>query len=391
MNKDLLLRSVFNAMTRQKRSLTIGGAIFAIVLFCFTGSLFAQSVAQSLAQSLDQSSDQETQSAESAAPKTLIDWADFDTFDTGYESSVAMHPSGLIVEVHSSGQTFLTYNGLFYRIGKLDPTKGTVAWGPSRRWVTKDKNGSWPAVAITKEGYAILTYSNAFTKDNAVLRYYVGTLDLNGGTDQLINFKVQNEKLDTGFHDSISVNYNGTIAEAHEADGKKGMYYRLGHLKAPASGNFNIVWDSGDGGQPWDDGVNPQIAINDNNDVVEVHQASGDDHRLHYTRAKISGNRITFGKDHPFYSAGKRPAVTLLNNGYLVEMHASNYDKKTGLSELRYRAGTLDRNNATLINWPDGTTIGYVANPGGIGTNGAYLVSTAQRGTHLYYSWAIAP
>ena len=387
MNKDLVLRSVFNVMTRQKRSLTIGGAVFAIVLFCFTGSLFAQSVAQSL----DQSSDQETQSAESAAPKTLIDWADFDTFDTGYESSVAMHPSGLIVEVHSSGQTFLTYNGLFYRIGKLDPTKGTVAWGPSRRWVTKDKNGSWPAVAITKEGYAILTYSNAFTKSNAVLRYSVGTLDLNGGTDQLINFKVQNEKLDTGFHDSISVNYNGTIAEAHEADGKKGMYYRLGHLKAPASGNFNIVWDSGDGGQPWDDGVNPQIAINDNNDVVEVHQASANDHRLHYTRAKISGNRITFGKDHPFYSAGKRPAVTLLNNGYLVEMHASNYDKKTGLSELRYRAGTLDRNNATLINWPDGTTIGYVANTGGIGTNGAYLVSTAQRGTHLYYSWAIAP
>ena len=387
MNKDLVLKFAFNVMTRHKRSLTIGGAIFAIVLFCFTGSLFAQS----LAQSLDQSSDQETQSAESAAPKTLIDWADFDTFDTGYESSVAMHPSGLIVEVHSSGQTFLTYNGLFYRIGKLDPTKGTVAWGPSRRWVTKDKNGSWPAVAITKEGYAILTYSNAFTKSNAVLRYSVGTLDLNGGTDQLINFKVQNEKLDTGFHDSISVNYNGTIAEAHEADGKKGMYYRLGHLKAPASGNFNIVWDSGDRGQPWDDGVNPQIAINDNNDVVEVHQASANDHRLHYTRAKISGNRITFGKDHPFFSAGERPAVTLLNNGYLVEMHASNYDKKTGLSELRYRVGTLDRNNATLINWPDGTTIGYVANPGGIGTNGAYLVSTAQRGTHLYYSWAIAP
>jgi hypothetical protein len=59
MNKDLVLRSVFNVMTRQKRSLTIGGAIFAIVLFCFTGSLFAQST--------DQSSDQETQSAESAS------------------------------------------------------------------------------------------------------------------------------------------------------------------------------------------------------------------------------------------------------------------------------------------------------------------------------------
>jgi hypothetical protein len=381
MNKDLLLRSVFNVMKRQKRSLTIGGAIFAIVLSCFTGSLSAQST--------DQSSDQESPPAETATPIIPIDWADFDTFDTGYESSVAIHPSGLIIEVHSSGQGTFTYTGLYYRIGKLDPSKKSVSWGPSRRWVSS--YGSWPAVAITKEGYAILTYSNSFTKSNAVLRYSVGTLDLDGGTDQLIGFKVQDLKLDTGFHDSISVNYNGTIAEAHEADGKKGMYYRLGHLRAPDSDDFRILWDSGDGGQWWDDGVNPHIAINDNNDVIEVHQASGNDHRLHYTRAKISGNRITFGTEHPFFSTGNRPAVTLLNNGYLVEMHGGNYDTKSGLWELRYRVGRLDPNNSTLVNWPDGTTIGYIANMGGIGTNDAYLVSTAQRSIHLYYSWAIAP
>jgi hypothetical protein len=370
-------------MTLHHRSLTIGGAIFAIVLSCFTGNVFAQST--------EQSADQESPSTETATPIIPINWADFSTFDTGYESSVAIHPSGLIVEVHSSGQTIFTYTGLYYRIGKLDPAKETVSWGPSRRWVSAGRNGSWPAVAITKEGYAILTYSNAFTKSNAVLRYSVGTLDLNGGTDQLIDFKEQNLKLDTGFHDSISVNYNGTIAEAHESDGKKGMYYRLGHLKAPASGNFTIVWDSGDGGQWWDDGVNPNIAINDNNDVVEVHQASSDDHRLHYTRAKISGNRITFGKDHPFFSTGNRPAVTLLNNGYVVEMHGGNYDKKNGLWELRYRVGSLDPNAPTLINWPDGTTVGYIDNMGGVATNGNYLVSTAQRSIHLYYSWAIAP
>jgi hypothetical protein len=383
MNKYLVLRFVSNVVIRHKRSLTIGGAIFAIVLSCLTGSLFAQSI--------DQSSDQASESAQSVAPKTLVDWTELKSFDTGYESSVAIHPSGLIVEVHSSGQSYLTYNGLFYRIGKLDPTQGTVTWGPSRRWVTKDKNGSWPAVAVTREGYAILTYSNAFTKSNAVLRYSVGTLDLNGGTDQLIGFKVQDAKLDTGFHDSISVNYNGTIAEAHEADGKKGMYYRLGHLNAPGSGDFNIVWDSGTGGQWWDDGVNPQIAINDNNDVVEVHQASADDYRLHYTRAKISGNRITFGKEHPFFSTGNRPAVTLLNNGDVIEMHGGKQDVRNGPWELRYRVGRLDPNNSTLINWPDGTTIGYIENMGGVGTDGNYLVSTAQRGIYLFYSWAIAP
>jgi hypothetical protein len=72
-------------------------------------------------------------------------------------------------------------------------------------------------------------------------------------------------------------------------------------------------------------------------------------------------------------------------------MHGGNYDKKNGLWELRYRVGSLDPNAPTLINWPDGTTVGYIDNMGGVATNGNYLVSTAQRSTHLYYSWAIAP
>ena len=62
-----------------------------------------------------------------------------------------------------------------------------------------------------------------------------------------------------------------------------------------------------------------------------------------------------------------------------------------GVWELRYRVGRLDTNNSTLINWPDGTTIGYIDNMGGVGTNGTYLVSTAQCGINLFYSWAIAP
>jgi hypothetical protein len=49
-------------MTRHHHSSTIGCAIFAIVLSCFTGSLFAQST--------DQSSDQDSPSAQSAVPKT---------------------------------------------------------------------------------------------------------------------------------------------------------------------------------------------------------------------------------------------------------------------------------------------------------------------------------
>jgi hypothetical protein len=205
-------------MTRFPRNLVFR-AFFAIVLSCITVNLFAQSSDTAAG---EENAATETESSAGFAKRVRIDWADFQAFDSGYESYVALHPSGLIVEVHSSGQSIVTYTGLYYHIGRLDPVKGTVHWGPSRRWVSPGTFGSWPAVAITREGYVILTFSNAFTKDNASLRYSVGTIDPEGDTDQAIDFKVQNSKYDNGFHNSVSVNYNGTIAEAHEADGGKG-------------------------------------------------------------------------------------------------------------------------------------------------------------------------
>jgi hypothetical protein len=303
-----------------------------------------------------------------------------------------MHASGLIVDVHSSGATRFTYTGLYYRLGKLDPVAGTVNWGPSRRWVEAVVDGSWPAAAITKEGYVILTFSNAFTKSSGRLFYSVGTLDPNGSTDQEIQFKIRNKYYDTGFHNSISVNNNGTIAEAHEADGKTGLWYRLGRLNAPGAGDFSIDWISGDRGVWWDNGVDPHIAINDNNDAIEVHGVTGEN-ILHYTRGKIAGNRITFTDVHPKYQGGsRRPVVTLLNNGHVVELHASN-KQSSGYWEIRYRTGVLDPNVATHISWSPTTafTGGYAETTGGICSNGTYAVTTAERGGSLFYTWAIVP
>jgi hypothetical protein len=326
-------------------------------------------------------------------PQSNIGWAKWSNpYDNGYEDSVAMHASGLIVDVHSSGLSRLTYTGLYYRLGKFDPVAGTVSWGPSRQWVPTTVDGSWPAVAITKEGYVILTFSNSFTKSSGKLRYYVGTLDPNGSTSQQIQFKVSNEYFDTGFHDSIAVNNNGTIAEAHEADGKTGLWYRLGYLNAPGAGDFKIVWSTGDRGIEYDSGVNPHIAINDNNDAIEVHQVPGEN-LLHYTRGKIANNRITFPNVHPLYMGGsKDPVVILLNNGNVIEMHASN-KQSSGYWEIRYRTGALDPNVGTHISWSPTTGFsgGYADTTGGICTNGTYAVTTAERGGSLFYTWAIVP
>ena len=68
MNKHLVFRFVSNAMTRYRYGITIGSAMAAIVLSCFTGSSFAQSVDQPS----DQASAQGTEngSADNTDPPT---------------------------------------------------------------------------------------------------------------------------------------------------------------------------------------------------------------------------------------------------------------------------------------------------------------------------------
>jgi hypothetical protein len=54
--------------------------------------------------------------------------------------------------------------------------------------------------------------------------------------------------------------------------GSSGLYYRVGQLGNPAGGDYTIAWSSGSTGVKYDDGVNPHIAINNQKQVVEVHQ-----------------------------------------------------------------------------------------------------------------------
>jgi hypothetical protein len=81
----------------------------------------------------------------------------------------------------------------------------------------------------------------------------------------------------------------------------------------------------------------------------------------------------------------------LLNNGYVVEMHGANYNKRDGGWELFNRVGTLNRGNSSNIDWSSNTRLGYIETVGGVGTDGTYLITTVARSTRLFYSWAIAP
>jgi hypothetical protein len=249
--------------------------------------------------------------------------------------------------------------------------------------------GSWPSVAITREGYVVIIWSNGFFKTNSVLRYSTGTLDLTSGTDQLIDFKLNDVQFDTGFHSSVAVSNNGILTEVHEADGGKGIFYRIGYLTRPGGGDFSITWTSGKQGVWYDNGINPYISVNDNNDVVEVHQVASDDHKLHYFRGKLSSRTLGFAPPPaPRYNDGAtNPIVVLLDNGYVVETH----DTSGRSFSAQYRIGLLDGESFSKVNWSNATKIASDRETHGLASNGTYLLATFARAGSLYYSWAIAP
>jgi hypothetical protein len=162
-----------------------------------------------------------------------------------------------------------------------------------------------------------------------------------------------------------------------------GLYYRVGHLRNPAGGDYTIAWTSGFTGIGYDDGINPHIAINNYNEVVEVHQVTGE-MLLHYRRGTVSRGKITFAQSKRYDNYARTPAVALLDSGMVLEVHA--------LDGLYSRRGTLSLSNSTDIEWAssvivDGDkTVKYPA----VATNGTDAVQVNEVGykLELYFSTA---
>jgi hypothetical protein len=321
-----------------------------------------------------------------AASQTL-EWSPSEEYDNGGQTSVAAHPSGLVLEAHQSASN----NDMWYHLGLLNGT--SVTWGGSQRLTEGFGFPNWPNVAISKEGYVIFVYSVGDFKRGARLWYVVGKINPYGGTDQSVTWLTDptGTLIDSGFHSSIAINENGVILLTFESgSGGNGLYYRVGHLSNPAGGDYTIQWDSGKYGTGYDAGINTHIALNNLNEVVEVHQVSDNDHLLHYRRGTVSGGTINFGGSQRYDSNALWPAVSLLDSGLVVELHKSN-------GALYARTGMLSPSNPEGIEWPDSVRIGNNGTESypAVANDGSYAIGTweVQRGSPrgLYYSVATIP
>ena len=308
-----------------------------------------------------------------AASQTLT-WSRGEQYDDGNDPSVAVHSSGLVLDGHRSH----IGNALWYRLGELNKTGTGVTWGGSQRLPGVGAGGlqNWPNVAITREGYVIFVYSLGGIKIDGDLYYVVGKINPNGDTNQSITWLTDKIHFDAGFHSSIAINENGVILLAFESgSGGNGLYYRVGHLSNPAGGDYTIQWDSGQYGVHYDDGINPHIALNNLNEVVEVHQVSSTEGILHYRRGNVFLGTINFGGSQRYDPNASEPAVALLDSGLVVELHRSSLDRTEA------RTGMLSPSNPEGIDWSNSFVT--ISNPDAsspaVASNGRYAIGTWDR------------
>jgi hypothetical protein len=283
-----------------------------------------------------------------ALPARGVRFGNSTQHDHGSYPAIAMNASGLVVEVD---EPYGKLKAIEYRVGQVNGS--SVTWG-NRYEVPLDLNqGYRPSVALTKSGQVIIVWSYFPNRSNPNHLYYkVGQLDAKGGSNQQILWLTKTQFWDTGFNASVSVNDNGLIVGVHESGtGGNGLYYKIGEFANPPL-SYHIKWTSREYGIKYTSGVNPRVAINNENQVVEVHQVQASENLLHYIRGTVSApfRNIAFAGDQPRYqSNASTPTVALLDSGLVIEAHVEN-------DKLGAMVGQLSGSDAIGVNWSSSVT-----------------------------------
>jgi len=328
----------------------------------------------------------------SSFAQSPLKWRQAQHLDTGIQSSVVVLPSSLVVEFHRSENS---NSKIWYRIGTVRQSflgEYSVGWGKSQ---PIEYVGERPSVAITKEGYVVLVCTR-FTYTGykgTVMRYFVGQLNPAGDEKQTIQWRVKDALFDTGQFAKIVFNSNGVLVEVHESGHNSGLFYRIGHLANPNQDDFTLVWDStnGNNGVNYDNGANPTVSVNDQNQLIESHQQRAGAGYIDYRRGTLGQSSISFASPGTTYDKdSNHPDVALTNNGVVVEA-AATMGARFVKGVVVSRTGILN-SDPTFVNWSDSVDIGWDGWPGAepsVATDGTVAVAIWTGADKLFY--AIAP
>ena len=278
---------------------------------------------------------------------SLISWGTSIKYDNGMKPSVGMDKRGNVVEVHTTDNP--AGNSLWYRVGKRSGK--SIDWGESKEY----DSGLHPHVALN-EDCVVEVHQSQYER---TLWYRVGVVNFE---NKSISWS-KSKKYDNGITPAVAINNNGNVVEVHATDNplSSSLFYRTGTINVDKK---EIHFHES---HHYDTGKNPSIALNDNQQVIEVHE--GDTwsigYKLWYHTGTFKGKKVSFN-DSIHYDKGVNPSITLTNSDVVIEAHKSElngtlwfHDGKLHGTKLRlgknhiYDNGTNPSVAATTISTTD--------------------------------------
>lgn len=295
-----------------------------------------------------------------------LSWGPFRQYDTGEHTNIATD-DGICVEVHD-GISGEQNKKLYYRVGIVNKESQYVSWGSSKyfgegqyptiavsngkcveihtgpkgyAWYYRvgtinesTKSVTWGPtyrhlsfsndvrVSLNKEGVCVVTYGDGATISNNDKYYKVGKI-----FDNIIVWSKE-YKYDTGGQSAIALNDNGDCIEVHNASNSTKHYYRVGKVNYESA---SITWGPS---RHYDTGGNVAVSIKGNK-IFEVHNggSSSSKYNLYYRTGTLSGNSVIWSGSKK-YTTGSQNAIAM-GDGYAVETHAGSRNGRLYYSVVR--------------------------------------------------------
>jgi hypothetical protein len=230
----------------------------------------------------------------------------------------------------------------------------------------KHDKGIYPDVGINNAGFVVEVHqSNNYFNE---LWYNTGKLVAGSETVQWFTGNKFDRNYDTGIAPSVDINDSLIVMEVHQSENTNHLYCNIGKLDT-LTGQIHWFIQS----YQYDVGENPNVAINENMVVVEVHRAYYSEN-LWYNVGKISGHTIQWGAmgDHRNYETGYYPAVAV-HGTTVFEMHGSSTEYLWSiigkLDESGLKINWLADNGDTTYSYPCEERANYSPSPALNGTD----------------------
>jgi hypothetical protein len=156
---------------------------------------------------------------------------------------------------------------------------------------------------------------------------------------------------DTGVQSSIALNERDLVVEVHKSERLSNkLWYRVGKLQP----DLNVIWLSGSKAIHYDYGESPAVAINDDGFVVEVHSSQYRD-SLFYRVGRIGPDyKIEWfgGSKSTEYGVGLLPKIALRSDNILVVAHTQERPLEA-IVQVVYRIGKIT--DQGKIDWTSGS------------------------------------